>query len=83
METQMYSIGKQDEIYVTPQISTELLRVVEKMTYEMECWKETLEILANKSEVESMQQGIDDLEEGRISKIKTKKELDEWFENEL
>jgi len=79
----MYSIGKQDEIYVTPQISTELLRVVEKMTYEMECWKETLEILANKSEVESMQQGIDDLEEGRISKIKTKKELDEWFENEL
>ncbi len=79
----MYSIGKQDEIYVTPQISTELLRVVEKMTYEMKCWKETLEILANKSEVESMQQGIDDLEEGRISKIKTKKELDEWFENEL
>ena len=83
MGTHTYSIGKQKRTYVTPEISAELLGVVEKMSYEMECWKETLEILVNKSEVESMQQGIDDLKEGRISKIKTKKELDEWFENEL
>jgi len=83
METLSYQTGKHAGIYTAPEISAELLKVVEKMSHEMDCWKETLEILANKNEVKGIQEGINDLNEGHFTKIKSKKELDEWFENEL
>ena len=83
METLSYQTEKHTAIYPAQEISAELLKVVEKMSYEVECWKETLEILANKNEAKGIQEGINDLKEGHFTKIKNEKELDEWFENEL
>jgi len=82
METITHPTGKHAGIYTT-EISAELLKVVEKMSNEMDCRKETLEILANKNEVKGIQEGIRDLNKGHFTKIKSKKELDGWFENEL